>query len=51
MPAAAAARNDDDADYFDNNVPTHTNDDMRIPRRANYAQGSFNNIVVVVVIL
>jgi len=38
--AAAAARNDDDADYFDNNVPTHTNDDMRIPRRANYAQES-----------
>lgn len=26
--------------YFDNEAPTHTNDDMRIPRRTNYAEES-----------
>jgi len=31
---------DEGHEYFDNQPPTHTNDDMRIPRRTNYAQES-----------
>lgn len=39
-PTSVATNDDNELHFFDNQAPTHTNDDMRIPRRTNYAQES-----------